>query len=93
MSRTKRNSFHWKKRPENLNPEPINLKKHIRNLSFEKRQELGLVSSDICGGVRNGLLDTWETAFGLKGKRSAKKLTRRIFRRLKFKIIKEQIKS
>jgi hypothetical protein len=74
MSRTKRNQLHWKKRPENLNPEPINSKKDTHGLSYEKRHELGLKSSDISSGVRNGFFDKWEPVWGKNMKKWAKKL-------------------
>lgn len=93
MAKTKRNPLHWKKKPENLNSEAINVKRHIRDLTYEQRHILGLTTSDIASGVRNGHFDGWEPVWGKSLKRWAKKMASKAWRRLGLQKIKEQLEE
>ena len=90
MSRTRRNRLFFRKRPQNLNPEPINRKTNIRKLSFEKRQELGLVLHAIYSATKSGYLDHRELTSGRKLKRWAKRFVHKSLRRYGKKELKIQ---
>jgi hypothetical protein len=93
VSKTRRNSLHWKKRSENLNPEPVNAKKDTRGLTYEKRHELGLKSHDIASEVRNGFFDYWNLVWGQHMKKWAKRMAAKTWRRLGWKELQSQLKE